>query len=108
MGGCSWASVVPVRAALVRGPRCVTSFAGEGSASGRSSPSRVNLRRSVTTKGLFLFGHSYTLSENIRCRAASVGCGGVEGRGDGMARTAGIYEAEIAVESFAADIARAS
>ena len=41
------------------------SRAGEGSASGRGSPSRVNLRRSVTTNGLFWSGMISILSDAV-------------------------------------------
>ena len=43
------------------------SGSGEGSASGRGVPSRVNLRRSVTTKGLFC-SDIVTLSHTFRCQ----------------------------------------
>ena len=53
-----------------------SSLSGEGSASGRSSPSMVNLRRSVTTKGLFC-SDMVTLSQKIQMRTAGAdGCSG--------------------------------
>jgi hypothetical protein len=51
-----------------------------------------------------LFRHAYSLSKNIRCRSASVGCVGERG-GDRDSGAAGIDEGEIAVEGFTANVA---
>ena len=75
-------------AGLGRGCGDSRSFAlsGEGSASGRSSPSMVNLRRSVTTKGLFCSGMVHTLSGEFRCKwVAAEAAGWQKGSETGMA-----------------------
>ena len=61
-----------------------SSRSGDGSASGRSSPSMVNLRRSVTTKGLFCSG-IVTLFQKIQMRCARRGAAVEKGSETGMA-----------------------